>query len=174
MTKMKEVTENWMRYMISRSFPPLTPHHTQVVIPPSPPPRLTRPLLFAPRSHHHASALTHPLLFALSHHHLLASDRAAPTTYHTQAFTVLMMSRFYGDYLKVKKDEAARAAESGGFFGFFGRPRLDLRAFIAQVTTHPSPPLPSSLRPHPPLPSLSVPAPSFLSRHVAPSTSPLA
>ena len=101
MTKMKEVTENWMRYMISRSFPPLTPHHTQVVIPPSPPPRLTRPLLFAPRSHHHASALTHPLLFALSHHHLLASDRAAPTTYHTQAFTVLMMSRFYGDYLKV-------------------------------------------------------------------------
>jgi len=77
-----------------------------------------------------------------------------------------MMSRFYGDYLKVitrlplprsltsrsvapggdnpsssrcvrqvKKDEADRAAESGGFFGFFGRPKLDLRAFIAQMAT---------------------------------------
>ena len=44
MLKMKEVTQNWMQYMISRSFPPLTPHHTQ-------------------------------------------------------AFTVLMMSRFFGDYL---------------------------------------------------------------------------
>ena len=45
MLKMKEVTKNWMNYMISRNFPPLTPHHTQ-------------------------------------------------------AFTVLMMSRFFGDYLK--------------------------------------------------------------------------
>ena len=29
MLKMKEVTRNWMQYMISRNFPPLTPHHTQ-------------------------------------------------------------------------------------------------------------------------------------------------
>ena len=79
MAKMKEVTENWMRYMISRNFPPLTPHHTQ-------------------------------------------------------AFAVLMMSRFYGDYLKVKKDEAAKAGD-GGLFGFFSRPKLDLRSFIAQMAT---------------------------------------
>ena len=29
MIKMKEVTSKWMQYMISRNFPPLTPHHTQ-------------------------------------------------------------------------------------------------------------------------------------------------
>ena len=29
MAKMKEVTVSWMQYMISRNFPPLTPHHTQ-------------------------------------------------------------------------------------------------------------------------------------------------
>ena len=29
MVKMKEVTVSWMQYMISRNFPPLTPHHTQ-------------------------------------------------------------------------------------------------------------------------------------------------
>ena len=29
MIKMTEVTQKWMEYMIARSFPPLTPHHTQ-------------------------------------------------------------------------------------------------------------------------------------------------
>ena len=77
MTKMKEVTTNWMQYMISRNFPPLTPHHTQ-------------------------------------------------------AFTVLMMSRFYEDYLK---DNVAKAKDTGGGWNFFARPKLELRAFIAQMAT---------------------------------------
>jgi len=77
MVKMCEVTKNWMNYMISRDFPPLTPHHTQ-------------------------------------------------------AFTVLMMSRFFHDYLKdVEREEKG----GGGGFTFFSRPKLELRAFIAQMAT---------------------------------------
>ena len=79
MIKMSETTSKWMQYMISRNFPPLTPHHTQ-------------------------------------------------------AFAVLMMSRFFGDYLK--DAEAQPKAQSGGFFGgLFTRPKLELRSFIAQMAT---------------------------------------
>jgi len=71
-----------MEYMISRNFPPLTPHHTQ-------------------------------------------------------AFTVLMLSRFFGDYLKVQDTEAAASSKGkGGVFGtMFTKQKLDLRAFIAQMAT---------------------------------------
>ena len=44
MAKMKEVTVSWMQYMISRNFPPLTPHHTQaftLTLTPTPTPTLT-------------------------------------------------------------------------------------------------------------------------------------
>ena len=71
MLLMTEITTQWMQMMVERSFPPLTPHHTQ-------------------------------------------------------AFTVLMMARFYGDYL-------------GGNAAAFGaerkRVKLPLKAFIAQLAT---------------------------------------
>ena len=54
------------------------------------------------------------------------------TPHHTQAFTVLMMSRFFGDYLK---DAEPKAKDTGGGWNFFTRPKLDLRAFIAQMAT---------------------------------------
>jgi len=82
MLKMTEVTKNWMNYMISRSFPPLTPHHTQ-------------------------------------------------------AFTVLMMSRFFEDYLKdygPVDRQTDKKANAGGWT-FFSRPKLELRSFIAQMAT---------------------------------------
>ena len=59
------------------------------------------------------------------------------TPHHTQAFTVLMMSRFFEDYLKSAPEaKVAAAAASGGgglFGGVFTKQKLDLRAFIAQV-----------------------------------------
>ena len=55
------------------------------------------------------------------------------TPHHTQAFTVLMMSRFFGDFLQgVEKQEKAA---TGGGWSFFSRPKLELRAFIAQMAT---------------------------------------
>jgi hypothetical protein len=82
MLKMNEVTSKWMQYMISRNFPPLTPHHTQ-------------------------------------------------------GFTVLMMSRFFEEYLKEDPPDAAADKNAGGGWlsGFTKKKKLDLRAFIAQMAT---------------------------------------
>jgi len=49
--------------------------------------------------------------------------------HHTQAFVVMMMTRFFGDYLDPRREE-----EGGGFFGK-KKDKLELKAFVAQLAT---------------------------------------
>ena len=56
----------------------------------------------------------------------------------SQAFTVLMMSRFFEDYLKdyaPAERQVDKKNAAGGWGGFFSRPKLELRSFIAQMAT---------------------------------------
>ena len=74
---LSDVTMEWMRYMIDRKFPPLTPHHTQALV-------------------------------------------------------VLMMSRFFGEYLDPNRP---RVAETPAKSSSKGKQPLALKAFIAQMST---------------------------------------
>ena len=64
--------------------------------------------------------------------HMISLGFPPLTPHHTQAFTVMMMSRFYGDYLR---DAAAKAREEKPSGGWFSRAKLEVKAFIAQMAT---------------------------------------
>jgi len=65
--------------------------------------------------------------------YMIARNFPPLTPHHTQAFTVLMMSRFFEDYLKAEDPTSGK--KGGGLSSFFSKPKLDLRAFIAQMAT---------------------------------------
>merc|ERR1719502_378730 len=56
-------------------------------------------------------------------------DKGFPplSPHHTQAFTVMMMARFFGDYLERKEGESAKEKKK--------REALKLKAFVAQLAT---------------------------------------
>ena len=72
MLLMTEITSQWMRFMVEKQFPPLTPHHTQ-------------------------------------------------------AFIVMMMARFFKEYLDPSREEPTPATKKGK--------GLQLKAFVAQLAT---------------------------------------
>jgi hypothetical protein len=71
----------------------------------------------------------------------LMIERGFPplTPHHTQALTVLMMSRFYTEHLAPAESRArasgARASEKEGWGGLLGGAPPKLQSFIAQVAT---------------------------------------